>query len=902
MSLLTRRRRVAGMAIGIAAAGALALSACGSSGSSFKTGATPAGNAIDQPTNASVKMLSGSLAGIGASAAPTGIHKIQHVIVVMQENRSFDEYFGTYPGAHGIPMSNGVPTACLPDPNTGSCQRPYVNHADVGGGGPHDVHATTRDVDSGAMDGFVSAAESAQKGCADPTNAGCAPGPLDEMGYHTQTDIPNYWSYAQNFVLQDRMFEPTTGWSLPEHLFQVSGWAATCATHNNPGSCHNDNSQHGIPSPRTAWTAFPSGSQNTPIYAWTDLTYLLHKNNVSWRYYVTKGTEPDCANDAALSCAPVKQDPSTPGIWNPLPYFDTVVNDGQVGNIQSVSNFYSAAQNGTLPAVSWVVPSGDVSEHPPFAVSAGQSYVTSLVNAVMKGPDWNSTAIFVSWDDWGGYYDHVVPPTVDQNGYGLRVPGLVISPYARHGDIDHQTLSFDAYLKFIEDDFLNAQRLDPAADGRSDPRPDVRENASILGDLSLDFDFTQTPRAPIVLPVHPATTLTAIAPLGPRAPSAVPGNGAATIRWQGPFSDGGSPITAYRIFPFKTGTLDSAHVVTINSGSATSASVGGLTNRQQYTFTVAGINAKGVGIQSLQTTPVIIGTPGPPTSVSAVPVNGGAGISWHAPANNGSAITSYTVTAFTDSPVAARTVGPSPTSVTMSGLTNGAAYNFRVVATNANGNGPNSSLTGAVTAGAPLSATAVNATAGTTQATVHWTAPSNNNGSPITAYSVTPILGPAAQPAEIFANTATTETVKGLKPGSAYTFTVAAINARGSSEPSAASNAVTTTADTSLPSTSVVVPTNRASVSGNKVVLDAGASDNVGVTRLEFHATDTSMHNMLLGSATPTVYGWIYLWDTTQVAPGTYTLTSVAHDATGNVGTSAPVLTVVDVTPPVTRW
>ena len=125
-----------------------------------------------------------------------------------------------------------------------------------------------------------------------------------------------------------------------------------------------------------------------------------------------------------------------------------------------------------MPAVSWVIPSGEVSEHPPSPVSYGQSYVTSLVNAVMSGPDWNSTAIFLAWDDWGGFYDHVTPPTVDQNGYGLRVPGIVISPYARTGYIDHQTLSFDAYDKFIEDVFLGGQRLDPRTDGRPDPRTD----------------------------------------------------------------------------------------------------------------------------------------------------------------------------------------------------------------------------------------------------------------------------------------------------------------------------------------------------------------------------------------------------------------------------------------------
>ena len=115
----------------------------------------------------------------------------------------------------------------------------------------------------------------------------------------------------------------------------------------------------------------------------------------------------------------------------------------------------------------------------------------------------DSTAIFLCWDDWGGFYDGVKPPKVDAQGYGLRVPALVISPYARHGYIDHQILSQDAYLKFIEDDFLHGQRIDPQTDGRPDSRPDVRENERILGNLVKDFDFRQKPRPPLILPLHP---------------------------------------------------------------------------------------------------------------------------------------------------------------------------------------------------------------------------------------------------------------------------------------------------------------------------------------------------------------------------------------------------------------
>jgi phospholipase C len=430
-----------------------------------------------------------------------GIHKIKHVVVVMQENRSFDTYFGTYPGADGLPRNpDGSFKTCVPDAAKGaSCVRPFHNPADVNGGGPHSQVNATADVNGGQMDGFVAQAQRGRRGCADPANPACTNSSVpDVMGYHDAREIPNYWTYASNFVLQDHMFEPNASWSLPQHLFMVSEWSARCSIPGDANSCVNALQNPGRP------PAAPLAPALGPAdYAWTDLTYLMHRQRVSWGYYVVAGTEPDCANDSSVSCAPVPQSAATPGIWNPLPNFATVRQDGELGNVQSVANFYDQAKTGKLPAVSWVVPSNDVSEHPPGAVGAGQAYVTSLVNAVMQGPDWSSTAIFVGWDDWGGFYDHVVPPKVDQNGYGLRVPALVISPYARKGFIDHQTLSFDAYAKFIEDDFLGGQRLDPKTDGRPDPRPDVRENASQLGDLAADFDFSRAPRAPMPLPVHP---------------------------------------------------------------------------------------------------------------------------------------------------------------------------------------------------------------------------------------------------------------------------------------------------------------------------------------------------------------------------------------------------------------
>ena len=463
-------------------------------------------------------IVQGSSMAQNQPSSSQGIHKIKHVIIIMQENRSFDSYFGTFPGADGLPTKDGAFTVCNPDPRTGQCVGPYHDTNDSNGGGPHFSIASLKDIDNGKMDGFVIQAKRGRKKCFNTFNPACTNSANpDVMGYHDGQDIPNYWAYARTFVLQDHMFEPNASWSLPSHLYEISAWSAYCIKHDDPRSCMNALDAPGKPpgfgggGKRVEHVdGLQNGSPGTkPIYAWTDITYLLHAHQVTWGYYVMKGSEPSCEDDPTLSCPAAKQDANTPGIWNPLPYFDTVKDDGELSRIQPLENFYKQAHDGTLPSVSWIAPSGLVSEHPPALVSAGQSWVTGLINAVMQGPDWKDCAIFLAWDDWGGFYDHVAPPVVDQNGYGLRVPAMVISPYAKPHFIDHQILSFDAYLKFIEDDFLGGLRLNPKTDGRPDPRPTVRENVPILGDLTKDFNFDQQPLPPLVLSTNPKTDLIA---------------------------------------------------------------------------------------------------------------------------------------------------------------------------------------------------------------------------------------------------------------------------------------------------------------------------------------------------------------------------------------------------------
>jgi phospholipase C len=368
-------------------------------------------------------------------AAPPGLEKIQHFVFIMQENRSFDHYFGTYPGAEGLP-----PGVCVPDPSGGPCVAPSHDADVVNQGGAHNWVNALNCIDSGLMDGFIA-------GAIDP--------PGDVMGWHDYREIPNYWNYARLYVLQDRLFESITSYSLPAHLYML---AAQSGGYIGTGQTYPES------------------------FAFTEITELLTSGKIDWRYYVNRGKTAGAADGGT---ADVDSDETTYTFWNPLPAFPAVKNDPtQFSRLTDATQFYTDAQNGTLPQVSWVIPNSDVSEHPPGSVARGMNYVTGLVNAVMNSPEWNTTAIFVAWDDWGGFYDHVDPPKVDQYGLGIRVPGLVIGPYVRQGYVDHKTYSFESWLRLIEERFGENPMTS-------------RDNTA--NDMSDAFDFTQQPRSGVLM-------------------------------------------------------------------------------------------------------------------------------------------------------------------------------------------------------------------------------------------------------------------------------------------------------------------------------------------------------------------------------------------------------------------
>jgi phospholipase C len=205
---------------------------------------------------------------------------------------------------------------------------------------------------------------------------------------------------------------------------------------------------------------------------------FLDKSHVSWKYYIEPGPAPTAVKN------PTAQ---TFSLWNPLPAFKAVQQNGNLmSRLVDEKEYFRDLREGSLPQVAWLIPNGPDSEHPTEAPSRGMWYVATLLNALMQSPYWKDTAVFLTWDDYGGFYDHVFPPDVDAFGYGPRVPMIVISPYAKPGHISHVEYDFTSVLKFIEARWGMTHMT--VRDRHADNMRDA-------------FDFNQTPNEPLVVPV-----------------------------------------------------------------------------------------------------------------------------------------------------------------------------------------------------------------------------------------------------------------------------------------------------------------------------------------------------------------------------------------------------------------
>ena len=381
------------------------------------------------------------------SAPPPGISKIKHVIWIMQENRTFDCYFGTYPGADGIPRGT-----CLPvRPGSSICVRPF--HMAKGQpvfDMPHTWPAAHAAEDLGKMDAFV-----------------YVEGSNDTMGYYDQRDIPNYWNYARHYTLCDHFFSSFNGPSSNNHLYSVAAQDGGLLRFD----CTLKQAERELDD--------PDG------FSFLSIVDGLEKQHVSWKYYVE--TRPKPPGVRTRGCNVAFPNPKVYSAWNPLPGFPAVRNNPErMAKIVALDEYFKDLKQHTLPDFSYIVPDFQDSEHAPATAERGMWYVTKLVNALMESPYWKDSLIVITWDDYGGFYDHVPPLQVDAFGFGPRVPALVISPYAKPDYVSHYGYEFSSVLKFVEERW-GLQHMTP----RDHYADDMRDC----------FNFNQAPNKPRVISI-----------------------------------------------------------------------------------------------------------------------------------------------------------------------------------------------------------------------------------------------------------------------------------------------------------------------------------------------------------------------------------------------------------------
>lgn len=361
---------------------------------------------------------------------------IQHTIFIIKENRTFDNYFGDFPGADGVTVGRLSSGQEIQLTHIADSYLPSLCNS---------WECAFESIDGGKMDSF-----------------NLATGNLDAYGRLLEPDIPNYWAYARRFTLADRYFTAVRGPSLPNHLFTVAPQSGGVIDNSSTstGGTNCDGTPAGLV---PVMDQNGNVTQQSPCFDFQTLPDQLEAAGVSWRYYSEGG-------GILSSIRHIRNSP----LWKK-----------RVGD---PAEFMSDAIAGKLAEVSWILPPGNMGEHPPDSACQGENWTVEAMNAVMQGPDWNSTAVFLVWDDFGGFYDHVSPPQVDRFGLGPRAPLLVISPYAKAGYISHTVYEQSSILRFIENRYHIATLT-------------LRDrNAS---DMLDSFDFNQAPLAPLILSQRP---------------------------------------------------------------------------------------------------------------------------------------------------------------------------------------------------------------------------------------------------------------------------------------------------------------------------------------------------------------------------------------------------------------
>jgi phospholipase C len=370
--------------------------------------------------------------------------KIQHVVIIIQENRSFDNMFNGFPGADTAQsgkMSNGQ-----------TVQLTQIG-LDQGFDLRHRHYTWWTSWDNGNMDGF-----DVDRNQNNPATFA--------YQYVRQPDVQLYWDLASKYTLADRMFQSNASGSYPAHLYLVAAQSQLVIGNPTilPWGCDS-------PSGSRVALVGPNGTERPgpfPCFNYATLADLMDQRGMTWRFYA-----PAVGTSGA--------------IWSAFDSFSRIRNGPEwADNVLSPeTRVVSDIAAGSLAQVTWVVPSGGNSDHAGSYSKNGPNWVTSIVDAVGASPFWNNTAIFITWDDWGGWYDHVPPPQLDEMGLSFRVPLLVVSPYARHGYVSHVQHEFGSILHFTEQNFGMPSL------GQTDARAD---------DLLDCFDFTQSPAPFVHLP------------------------------------------------------------------------------------------------------------------------------------------------------------------------------------------------------------------------------------------------------------------------------------------------------------------------------------------------------------------------------------------------------------------